>query len=128
MNDGVWLFDAFDALYRDAPAHELMDACEGHPNPLGYHHHSLGSCYPRATVETVLGWAFDGFPITGAASSSGKVLTTDSLDECHGMTSEVFIDGKLTRTYHYVLTEDFPYSVGCFKGKSYEPGPRSFTS
>ena len=26
-------------------------------------------------------------------------------------------DGTLKNTYHYVLNNEFPYSVGCFRGK-----------
>jgi hypothetical protein len=32
-------------------------------------------------------------------------------------------NGKLVDTYHYVMTQDFPYSISCFYGKSYEPQP-----
>jgi hypothetical protein len=53
----------------------------------------------------------------------GTYLTTKDLDECHGLTSAVTLDGKSVTTYHYMLTQDFPYSVGCFRGKSYEPKP-----
>ena len=28
---------------------------------------------------------------------------------------EVVVDGTLVTTYHYVMTEDFPYSVSCFR-------------
>jgi hypothetical protein len=48
---------------------------------------------------------------------NGKYLTTDDLDECHGITSEITLDGKKTTIYHYVMTMDFPYSVSCFRGK-----------
>ncbi len=33
------------------------------------------------------------------------------------------LNGTLTTMYHYVMTQDFPYSVSCFHGKSYEPQP-----
>ena len=39
------------------------------------------------------------------------------------MTSEIMLDGKKVSTYHYVMTRDFPYSVGCFKGTSVLKGP-----
>jgi hypothetical protein len=33
------------------------------------------------------------------------------------------LDGKTQSSYHYVLTQDFPYSVGCFRGTSqFKPG------
>jgi hypothetical protein len=44
------------------------------------------------------------------------MLTNKDLDECHGMTSKVWWDGHYVRMYHYVLTAQFPYSIGCFRG------------
>ena len=124
MTNGVLLLDAFDAEYRDAAAHEILDSCDGHPHQGGmYHYHSLSSCIPNATETTVIGWAFDGFPITGPEVAPGKYLTTADLDECHGITSDVDENGTMVDTYHYVMTQDFPYSVSCFRGTSYEPKP-----
>ena len=43
---GVPLYSAFDALGRDAEAHELQDACGGHPQVSGqYHFHGLSPCW-----------------------------------------------------------------------------------
>jgi hypothetical protein len=124
MTNGVLLLDAFDAEYRDAEAHEIQDSCQGHPHEGGiYHYHSLSSCIPDAMEDAVIGWAFDGFPITGPEVAPGKYLTTADLDECHGITSDVDINGTMVNTYHYVMTQDFPYSVSCFRGISYEPKP-----
>jgi len=123
MTNGVSLNDAFDALYRDAPAHEEQDSCNGHPNNEGYHYHNLSSCFKTPLETQVIGWADDGFPITGPEVSSGNYLTTSDLDECHGLTSTININGQQVTTYHYVMTYDFPYSVSCFRGKSYEPHP-----
>ncbi len=124
MTNGVLLNDAFDELYRDAAAHEIQDSCDGHPHEGGvYHYHSLSSCIKDIDETNIIGWAFDGFPITGPKLPSGKYLTTNDLDECHGITSPIVENGKTVTTYHYVMTEDFPYSVGCFRGKSYEPKP-----
>jgi hypothetical protein len=117
MNTGVALFDGFDAGLRDAGAWEVQDDCSGHPQVDGeYHYHTLSSCITDVAVTDVIGWALDGFPITGPTIAPGNVLTTADLDECHGITSPVTIDGVSTNTYHYVMTEDFPYSVSCFRG------------
>ena len=124
MTNGVLLLDAFDAEYRDAGAHEIQDSCEGHPHEGGvYHYHSLSSCIPNATETNIIGWAFDGFPITGPEISPGRYLTTADLDECHGITSPIAMNGTMVTMYHYVMTQDFPYSVGCFRGISHEPTP-----
>ena len=118
MLTGVALFNAFDAGLRDAAAHEVQDSCEGHPQGTGeYHYHSLSSCFADAGVSTVLGYALDGFPITGPKVADGKYLSTDDLDVCHGITSEILEDGAKKVTYHYVMTSDFPYSASCFRGR-----------
>ncbi len=124
MTNGVLLLDAFDAEYRDAAAHEMQDSCDGHPHQGGmYHYHSLSSCIASTTVTNIIGWAFDGFPITGPEISPNRYLTTADLDECHGITSPVMLNGSLVNMYHYVMTQDFPYSVSCFRGVSHEPMP-----
>jgi hypothetical protein len=118
MLDGVPLFNGFDAEMRDAPAHEIQDSCDGHPESNGeYHYHSLSRCITNTSITSVIGFALDGFPITGPVVSKGKYLTTADLDECHGITSEINLDGKNVTMYHYVMTEDFPYSASCFRGK-----------
>lgn len=116
MTTGVELFNAFDALLRDAGAWEVQDGCQGHPERTGaYHYHSLSSCIHDIGVGTVIGYALDGFPITGPKVGDGNMLTTDDLDVCHGITSEVTLDGQTVTTYHYVMTQDFPYSASCFR-------------
>jgi hypothetical protein len=119
MLNGVALFNGFDAGGRDAGAWEVQDGCDGHPQAEGeYHYHTLSSCIKDTSVSTVIGFALDGFPITGPKVGANNILTTDDLDECHGLTSQINLDGKLTTSYHYVMTQDFPYSVSCFRGRA----------
>jgi hypothetical protein len=40
---------------------------------------------------------------------------------CHGRTSVVPWHGKNVKVFHYDMTYEFPYSVGCFRGT-----PKSF--
>jgi hypothetical protein len=118
MLNGVSLFNGFDATLRDAAAHEVQDSCQGHPQKDGqYHYHSLSSCFSNISTTAVIGFALDGFPITGPKLTNGKNLTTNDLDECHGTSSQIVLDGKTVTLYHYVMTQDFPYSVSCFRGK-----------
>jgi hypothetical protein len=117
MLTGVLLFSAFDAGGRDAGAWEVQDSCDGHPQQRGvYHYHTLSTCITDVGVKDVIGWALDGFPITGPKVGKHNVLTTADLDACHGITGPVHLDGKNVLTYHYVMTEDFPYSISCFRG------------
>ena len=125
MTTGVALFDAFDAGGRDAGAWEVQDGCNGHPQITSeYHYHTLSTCIQDTGVATVIGYALDGFPITGAKVGTNNILTTRDLDECHGITSTITLDGKPVRSYHYVMTQDFPYSVSCFRGTPIQ-APRS---
>jgi hypothetical protein len=124
MLTGVSLFNGFDAGGRDAGAWELQDSCDGHPQNRGqYHYHTLSDCIEHVAVDTVIGWALDGFPITGPAVGDGNILTTADLDECHGIVSDVTVDGEVVTTYHYVMTQDFPYSVSCFRATPMRQGP-----
>jgi hypothetical protein len=125
MTTGVALFDAFDAGGRDAGAWEVQDGCDGHPQMSHeYHYHTLSTCIQDTSVHTVIGFALDGFPITGPNVAEHSILTTDDLDECHGITSEIQLDGKTVTTYHYVMTQDFPYSASCFRGTATQPPGR----
>ena len=69
----------------------------------------------------VIGYALDGFPITGPRVGDNNILTTSDLDVCHGITSTITLDGKKVTMYHYVMTQDFPYSVSCFRAKAIQP-------
>ena len=116
MTSGVALFNGFDAEGRDAGAWEIQDSCGGHPQISGeYHYHTLSSCITDVSATSVIGYAIDGYPITGPTVSKGNIMTTKDLDECHGTTSSIMLDGSSVSTYHYVMTQDFPYSISCFK-------------
>jgi len=118
--NGIPLLDGFDADGNDAGAVEVQDTCHGHPNDHdGYHYHSLSPCLlskKSLTHTTQVGWALDGFGIYVEYNSSGQLLTNADLDACHGRTSKVPWHGKTVSLYHYDMTFEFPYSVGCFSG------------
>lgn len=118
MVDGVFLFNALDGSGRDAVAHEIQDSCGGHPEMTGqYHHHGKSSCTPGSnSSETVVGYAFDGFGITSGTKPDGTHYVNADLDICHGTTSPIVWDGYTRSMYHYVMTDEYPYSVGCFRG------------
>lgn len=118
MTDGVALFNALDAGGRDAAAHEIQDKCDGHPQSKGiYHYHGMSSCFKAEDANnTLVGYALDGYGIFSDRDANGKQYTTADLDACHGITSPIMWDGKEVTMYHYVLTHDYPYSIGCFHG------------
>ena len=119
LANGVFLFNALDGQGRDAVAHETQDLCDGHPAPGDeYHYHDIPSCLRDAATgpSTVVGWAHDGYPIVVERDAAGDLPTDADLDECHGRTSPVLVDGHIVTTYHYSATLEFPYTLGCYHG------------
>jgi hypothetical protein len=115
--NGVAIFSAQDLADRDALAHETQDVCQGHPERTGqYHYHSVTTCLLTQRHNGQVGWALDGFPIFGPVDDRGRPLTNADLDECHGRTETVTLDGRRVRTYVYRATFEYPYTVGCFRG------------
>lgn len=118
MLNGVALFNALDDAGHDAVAHEVQDRCHGHPQHRGeYHYHGPSPCIPGINGKAKLvGYALDGFGIYSMRDADGRELTNRDLDACHGRTSQVMWDGKRVMMYHYVMTREYPYSIGCFRG------------
>lgn len=122
LSGGVF-FNALDADGRDAVANEVFDACEGHPQRQGqYHYHHGSPCFAAdkpGEHSPLVGYALDGFGVYGSRGERGAVMTNDKLDECHGHVGEVPAmngSGNVT-VYHYHLNNEFPYTLGCFRGK-----------
>jgi hypothetical protein len=116
--NGVVLFSAVDARGDDAVAHETQDLCQGHPEHRGaYHYHEIPTCLrDNATgASTVVGWAIDGYPIVVERDAAGLLPNNADLDECHGRTSPMLLDGQVVEQYHYSATLEYPYTVGCLK-------------
>ncbi len=119
---GAALYNAVDARGNDAPAHEIQDKCNGHPQQTGqYHYHNYSDCQTDTRSQAgghsdLLGYALDGFGIFGIYGEQGAELSTSDLDACHGHSHDVTWDGVATTLYHYHFTYDYPYTVGCFRG------------
>jgi hypothetical protein len=102
-------------------AHEVQDACGGHPERTGtYHYHAISSCLLKGartnTHSALAGYALDGFPIYGPRGTGGALLSNARLDVCHGHAHVVTLRGKRVQTYHYHATLEYPYTLGCFRG------------
>jgi len=75
--NGVVIFSPYTGVNTVAPEDETLDTCSGHPATGTYHYHgyppclaetSLGDSPPGssdASHSSILGWAWDGFPIYG---------------------------------------------------------------
>ncbi len=123
---GAVIFNGLDAGGRDAAAHEVQDNCDGHPEHQGqYHYHSYSACFEddageRGNHSDLIGYALDGFSIYGLKGEEGKALYSNDLDACHGHKHSVMKDGALQDVYHYHMTPDYPYTLGCFMGAAPE--------
>jgi len=127
---GAAIFNALDAPGRDAVAHEIQDSCSGHPERSGqYHYHGPSECMTELGRGSdghsgLVGYALDGFGIYGSNGAGGKHLSNANLDACHGHVETVVWDGKARAMYHYHLTDEYPYTLGCFKGTPQSSGQR----
>ena len=120
LKNGVALFAPVDAGNRDAAAYETQDVCDGHPQQSNtYHYHDIPSCIQDSAVgaSTVVGFAYDGFPIVVERDTTGALPTNADLDECHGRASPISLDGAMVEMYHYSATLEFPYFIGCYRGE-----------
>lgn len=113
---------ALDALGNayDPNAALPTDRCFGHPYATQYHVHGYSwKCMDQGKPgkpSPLVGYALDGFGIYGPRGADGKLVTNAQLDECHGRVGEVMFNGKKKKMYHYVLNNEYPYSIGCFRG------------
>lgn len=116
--NGVAIYNALDADGRDAVAHEVQDICDGHPQGQGeYHYHGPSDCLPNQTENNKLvGYALDGYGIYSMYDAEGKEITNEDLGACHGKTSRIVWNGEEVEMFHYVLTREYPYTIGCFRG------------
>ena len=120
---GVAIYNALDAAGLDAAAHEVQDKCSGHPQMRGqYHYHDYSHCMTDAAGEggqhsQLVGYANDGFGIFGLFGDGGVRLTNADLDDCHGHTGMVVWNGSTKSIYHYHMTGEYPYTLGCFTGR-----------
>src|SRR5688572_27398955 len=118
--NGVTILNGLDSKGRDAVANELQDACGGHPNAGSlYHYHNLSPCLSDSASghSSLIGYALDGFGIYGLRGEDGLELGNADLDECHGHTHAIEWDGAVAEMFHYHATNEYPYTVSCFRGR-----------
>jgi arylsulfotransferase ASST/YHYH protein len=120
--NGVPILPGFAPSGLDAAAREVHDACGGRTDRLGRYFYRAGMrCLTtgasRRAHSPQIGYARDGFPLFGPRGPGGRLLRSSGLDDCHGHTHAVRVGGREVETYHYHLTGDFPYTVGCFRAR-----------
>lgn len=65
--------------------------------------------------EGIVGFALDGFGMF-SKYENGAVLVSADLDQCHGHIHTIVWNGVPMSLYHYHVTDDSPYTIGCFRG------------
>jgi hypothetical protein len=118
--DGVPILASFDGSGRDLVAREVTDRCGGRTDAAGlYRYRGAVPCLGRRGTGRAhsgpVGWARDGFALYGPRGTRGMPLRSDDLDACHGHRHRV--GASKASVYHYHLTPDFPYSIGCFRAR-----------
>ena len=120
---GAPFFSPYNADMQDAvhgPCQEWFDSCEGRPDHTGlYHYHKDPTCIPESQEKKskFIGVALDGFSIYNKYNDNGTLITSKDLDKCHGrMDNDV---------YRYHITDDFPYVMGCYRGKVHKDSVNS---
>jgi YHYH protein len=123
MTNGGLLYAGVDGKGNDANAYEVQDSNVGHPSETEhYHTHEIpptlySEILGQPNQTKLVGYAADGYAIVAETGSDGKLLSTAQLDNFHGNTS-TYVDenGKSVTSFHYTVSQDWPYTIGAFKG------------
>lgn len=119
--DGTLVFAPLDAKRGARGGGAEVDRCGGSVDATGlYAIRRAPACLPKRQRDghgALVGWARDGIPLFGPTDRGGRALRSRDLDSCHGHTHAVRVDGRVQRRYHYHVTADFPYTVGCFRAR-----------
>ena len=110
--NGVVIAGPYDSENKIAPYNRTVDLCSSHADPHGlYHYHFAPLCLKDNNGRQIsidekkhIGWSFDGYKIRGLAN---RLTHLPEIDVCNGHQH----DGE----YHYHVTRDFPFFMGCYK-------------
>ena len=92
-----------------------LDHCGGHAGRGDdYHYHAKPTCMlqtmKNVSDDSILGWAYDGYPLFGDNNPNGSVISDGELDACNGQTDSTF-------GYRYHTSAKPPYILQCLVGK-----------
>ncbi|SFD27127.1 YHYH protein [Pseudoalteromonas denitrificans] len=92
-----------------------LDNCGGHAGRGDdYHYHVSPNCMidsmENKTDNTIIGWAYDGYPLYGDKNPDGSVINDAELDVCNGQSDESF-------GYRYHTSTHAPYIIQCLVGE-----------
>lgn len=118
--NGVIFFNPFDHIF-ETDATWRLDRCCGHPSPRqAYHYHKYPVCVKTpwtdegSTHSTVIGFAFDGFPVYGPYESKGLLARDDKANPLNDF--NLHEDSERGPHYH-VTPGKFPHIIGGYWGK-----------
>ncbi len=116
--DGRPFLPPFDDFGRDLGARAKQDKC-GRTRAGEYIRGA--PCLERGRSKRLhslrIGTARDGYGLYGPRGVRGRLLTNRDLDACHGHRHRL----GAKSAYHYHVTREFPYTIGCFRGVPKRP-------
>lgn len=86
-----------------------------HSGSFIYRGENIDTSINTPNTDGSFGYARDGFGVYGSIENGVTIFNTD-LDVCHGHTHEILQNSVVTNVYHYHITNEYPYSIGCFMG------------
>lgn len=132
----------------------ILDFCNGHVGPTGYHNHAVSDCIfanygaTADNVGLVVGYSLDGWPILApyvcADSTCSTIDTVESswqltdLSQTGAWDMHSYVEGsgdldecngapQPDGTYAYYATATFPYLLGCYTHGDYTPTTVTYT-
>ena len=118
--NGVIFFNPFDHIF-ETDATWRLDRCCGHPSPRQqYHYHKYPVCVKTPWSDegqahsSVIGFAFDGFPVYGPYEAKGLLAKNDKENPLNDFN----LHEDPQRGFHYHVTPGkFPHIIGGFWGE-----------
>ncbi|MCM2370298.1 sulfatase-like hydrolase/transferase [Aporhodopirellula aestuarii] len=118
--NGVIFFNPFDHIF-ETDAVWRLDRCCGHPSPQQqYHYHKYPVCVKTPWSDegqahsSVIGFAFDGFPVYGPYESKGLLAKDDTKNPLNDFNLHEDAD----RGPHYHVTPgEYPHIIGGYWGQ-----------
>ncbi len=92
-----------------------LDNCGGHSGRGDdYHYHVSPTCMIDTMTNkddnTIIGWAYDGYPLYGDKNPDGSEIAKGDLDVCNGQADDTF-------GYRYQTSTTPPYIIQCLVGE-----------
>ncbi|TWU51756.1 sulfatase-like hydrolase/transferase [Rubripirellula reticaptiva] len=117
--NGVIFFNPFDHIF-ETDAVWRLDRCCGHPSPQSaYHYHKYPVCVKTPWSDegkmhsSVIGFAFDGFPVYGPYEADGMLAKDDTQNPLNDF--NLHTDDQRGPHYH-VTPGKFPHIIGGYWG------------